>query len=71
MKGEAKMNNAKIKKQGFVIHNGTRFDYEVDVNGYIGLYIGLGKSNDGQIRPLTEWDDAEKCVHDMLDGAGY
>lgn len=65
------MNNAKIKKQGYVIHNGTLFYYDVDENGYIGLYIGHGKSNYGQVRPLTETDDVEKCVHDMLDGAGY
>lgn len=65
------MNNAKIKKQGYVIHNGTRFDYEVDEYGYIGLYIGLGKTNYGQRQPLKERDDVEKCVHEMLIVAGY
>lgn len=58
-------------QKGSVIHNGKKFDYEVDEHGFIWLIQGLGKTNIGQVRPINSSDNIESLVHQMLDGGGF
>ena len=61
-----------MDKKGSVIHNGKKFDYIVDENRYVWFYDPLGaKTNMGQVRPLTNLDDVEDVVIQMLKGSGY
>jgi len=59
------------KKNGFVIHNGIKYEYEVDENGYVWILKEPGKLNIGQVRPISYTDNIEEIVHDMLDAGGY
>ncbi|OFX64553.1 MAG: hypothetical protein A2W84_01505 [Bacteroidetes bacterium GWC2_40_13] len=58
-------------QKGSVNHNGQKYDYEVDENGYIWIQQKLGKTNIGQVRPVNSSDNIENIVHQMLDAGGY
>lgn len=60
-----------MKKHGSIIHNSQNFDYEIDEHGYIWLLLEMGKTNIGQVLPVTQHTDIERVLHEMLDGGGY
>ena len=60
-----------MKKRGSIVHNSQKFEYEIDEHGYIWLLMEMGKTNIGQVKPVTAQTDIERVVHEMLDGGGY
>jgi len=60
-----------MEKRGSIIHNLQKFDYEIDEQGFIWIKMKMGKTNIGQINPITPHTDIERVVHEMLDGGGY
>lgn len=59
------------KQSGSLIHNGTKFYFEIDENGYIWIIKDNTRFNVGQVRPLNSQDNIEDTIHEMLYGAGY
>ena len=60
-----------VTQKGSVIHNGQKYEYEIDKHGTVWLLLDTGKTNIGQVKPVNQFSDIEQIVHDMLDGGGY
>ena len=60
-----------MKKNGSIIHNSQKFEYQVDEHGYVWITVKMGKINIGQVRPLSPSSDIEQVLHEMLDAGGY
>lgn len=61
----------KAIQKGSVIYNDSLYNYEVDKHGFIWLLLDSGKTNFGQIKPVTKTDNVEEVVRQMLYCAGY